>query len=285
MDDGARIQPEVTIESTGGRLGPYLRELPRHRGLLAFLVWKNLKVQYAQTALGFGWLLLRPLLHAAILTAIFSALARLPSDGVPYPLFALTGLLGWLYFSGVVGRSAGALQSNKALITKVYFPRLFLPLSQVLVGLAEFVATLLVVLAIAAVYGYRPGLHLLWLPVPLALLLAVTTGTSIWLSALVVRFPDTRQMVGQILQLLMFAAPVIWPLSMLSSRLHIDGTALLAYALYPLVGVIEGFRHCLLGSGTMPWALLGMGAVTATLLVATGLEYFRRSDRELADLV
>jgi len=283
---GASPVPETVIEARRGRLGAQLAELVRFRELLLFLAWNSLKIQYAQTSLGFAWLLLRPMLQVAALTLIFGHIARMPSDGMPYPLFVLAALLPWLYFSTVTGKGASSLQANKALLTKVYFPRMYLPFSQLLVGLADLAATFVIFLALGGLwYGRWPGAELLWLPVPLLLLLLTTGGACLWLSALSVSFPDVRQMVGQVLQLLMFAAPVIWPLSVLPDRLGLGPEALAWYALYPMVGVVEGFRHALLGTPRLPWELLGPGFASAGVVFATGLLYFRRHEREFADLV
>jgi len=274
------------ITAEGGRLSGYLRSLVAFRELLLFLVWKDLKIQVAQTVLGFGWLVLRPLLNALVLTLVFGRLARLPSEGHPYLLFLLCGYLPWSYFSGVVSKAAGSLTSNAALVTKVYFPRLLLPIAMVLAGLSEFIVTLVFFLLMrVGLYGYFPGLGLLWMLFPLLLLLVTTAAISFWLSALAVHFRDVRQAATYLIQLMMFLAPVIWPLSMMTDRFGMTASAgffKLAYGLYPLVGVVEGFRRALLG-GAMPWDLLVMGSVTASILFATGVIYFQRSEKRMAD--
>ncbi len=281
----AREQVTV-ITAEGGRLGGYLRSLLTFRELLLFLVWKDLKVQVAQTVLGFGWLVLRPLLNALVLTLVFGRLARMPSEGHPYLLFLLSGYLPWSYFSGVVGKAAQSLTGNAALVTKVYFPRLLLPSAMVLAGLSEFLITLLFFLLMAGVgYGYFPGLGLLWMLIPLLLLLLITSAVSFWLAALAVHYRDVRQAASYLVQLLMFLAPVIWPLSMLTERFAAMANApmlKLAYGLYPMVGVIEGFRRALLG-GPMPWEVLATGFLSASLLLISGLIYFQHSEQRMAD--
>lgn len=278
---------EILINPEGGRLSGYLRSLPSFHELLLFLIWKDLKVQVAQTALGFGWLVLRPLLNIAVLSLVFGKLARLPSDGHPYLLFLLSGYLPWSYFSGVTGKATSSLVSNSALVTKVYFPRLLLPTALILSGFLEFLVTLLLFFAIAiGVYGQLPSINLLWLPVPMLLLLLTAAGFSYWLAALAARFRDVRNAAGYLLQLMMFMAPVIWPLSLLSQRFgHWADNAVfpVAIGLYPMVGVVEGFRHALLGGGSMPWTLLGVGFVSATLLLFSGLAFFHHHERQLAD--
>ena len=277
---------ETVISSKQGQLLPYLKELFEYRSLLLFLVWKNVKVQYAQTALGFGWLVLRPLLHIVAVTIIFGRLARFPSDGAPYPLFALAGLMAWLYFASVIGKATSSLSSNQALLTKIYFPRMYLPFAQMLASLTDFVVILLLFLLIAGFgYGHLPTVKLLWLPVPLLLLLLTTAGVSLWLSALAVNFPDVRQVVGQAIQLLMFAAPIVWPLSLLSTRAGLGSEFLSWYGLYPIVGVVEGFRHALLGTAHLPVDLMLRGFFTATLVFVSGAIYFRWHESRFADRV
>jgi len=286
MQQQVQQKQQVIISSEAGQLAAYLHSLVVFRELLFFLVWKNLKVQVAQTVLGFGWLVLRPLLNALVLTFIFGRLARLPSEGSPYLLFLLSGYLPWSYFAGVVSKASGSLTGNAALVTKVYFPRLLLPGALVLAGLSEFVVTLVFFMLVSTLYyGYFPGLGLLWIAVPLLLLLLITAAISFWLAALSVKFRDVRHAASYLLQMLMFLAPVIWPLSLLSTRLGLTADAwvlkLLA-GLYPMIGVIEGFRRALLG-GPMPWDLMGLGFLTASLLLISGVIYFHRSEQQMAD--
>jgi lipopolysaccharide transport system permease protein len=270
----------------GGSLWSYLRSLPAFRELLFFLVWKDLKVQVAQTALGFGWLVLRPVLNTLVLTLVFGRLARLPSEGHSYLLFLLSGYLPWSYFSGVVGKAANSLVGNAPLVTKVYFPRLLLPTALVLSSMTDLVVTTVFFFVTAIFfYGHVPTAATLLLIVPLLLLLMTTAALSFWLSALAVRFRDVRQATSYIVQMMMFLAPVIWPLSLLSQRFHLteDASLLrLVVGLYPMTGVVEGFRRALLG-GAMPWDLLAIGFAVALLLLLTGLRYFNRCERQMAD--
>lgn len=278
--------PDTLITPEGGHFFSYLRSLLTFRELLAFLVWKDLKVQVAHTALGIGWFVLRPVLNALVLTLIFGRLARLPSEGHPYLLFLLAGYLPWSYFSGVAGKSVGVLTGNTSLITKVYFPRALLPLSLLLSGLVELAVTLTLFLLLAAIgFAQFPGVGLVWLLIPLLLLLITTAGVGFWLAALAARYRDVRQAAGYLLQMLMFLAPVLWPLSLLPTRLGLPldgGLAHLAIGLYPMVGAIEGCRRALLG-GPMPWDLLAVSFAAAIVLFATGIAYFQKHEQQLAD--
>lgn len=278
---------EILITPKSGHLLPFLKELYLFRELLLFLVWKDIKVQFAQTTLGLGWLVLRPLLNVAVLTLVFGKIARIPSDGVPYLLFALAGIMPWSYFSGSVNKCAMSLVGNAGLVTKIYFPRIYIPFSMVLSGMIEFVVTFcLFMLASVFFYGRLPPADFWLLIVPLLLLLITTVGVSLWLASLAVDFRDVRHASQYLIQMLMFAAPVIWPLSLLPQRFGAVGEHFLDwYALYPMVGVVEGFRHVLLGTGEMPWSYIGTGYITAVLLLVSGVLHFRRRERLLADFV
>jgi lipopolysaccharide transport system permease protein len=283
--DPPRVEETVIASGSAGLLSR-LKELYGGRELFLFLTWKNVKVQHAQTSLGASWMVLRPLFHTAALTLIFGKLARFPSEGIPYVLFALSGLLPWLFFAGATSRASSSLHANSALITRIYLPRLYLPLSQVAASLVDFVVTLAILLLISGVvYGRLPSAAIVWLPVPFVLLLLTTIGTGLWLAALTIRFPDMKQVIGNVLQLMMFATPVIWPLSLLSERLGMGSQWLNWYALYPMAGVVESFRVVLFGQGELPWHLLGPGLATSTILLVSGLWYFQRHESEFADLV
>ena len=275
------------ISAQSGDLLPFLGELYDFRELLSFLVWKDIKVQFAQTVLGFGWLVLRPLLNIGILTLVFGKIAKMPSDGTPYLLFALAGMLAWSYFSGAVSKASASLVGNSALVTKVYFPRIYIPISFTLSALVEFVVTFVIFILVSTfVYGRAPTAAMMLFPIPLVLLLLTTIGASLWLAALSVDFRDVRHASQYLLQLLMFAAPIIWPLSLLRTHWGAFGESLIGwYAFYPLVGVIEGFRHALLGTGDMPWDYLAAGYSSALVLTVSGFMYFRRRERLLADYV
>jgi len=222
-------------------------------------------------------------MHLTAMTLIFGRLAKIPSDSFPYPLFALSGLLPWLYFSGTVSRGTSSLYSNSALITKVYFPRMYLPLSLAISSLVDFGATLLIFFAVAW-FGYHrsPTLSVAELMAPLFLLLMTVVALSLWLSALAMKYRDVRQFIGNLIQMMMLVTPVIWPLSLLADRFgNLGASFVYWYSYYPMVGVIEGFRHALLGTPQAPWDLMARGYATATVL---GAAYFRSHEREFADV-
>lgn len=278
---------EKVISAASGSLRQYLRDQYDYRLLLIFLIAKDIKVLLAQTVIGVGWILLRPLLSVLLMTLIFGMVVRIPSDGAPYLLFALSGMLPWSYFSGTIGKASGSLVNNSGLITKIYFPRTYMPLSVILGGLIELAATFTIFMVVAVMfYDHYPDHQIFWLPIPLILLLLTTTGVSLWLSALAVDFKDVRLASQYLIQLLMFAAPVVWPVSLLSKRLgSASDTVLEWYSFYPLVGIIEGFRGALLNSSEIEWAYVYKGFATSIFLLVSGFLYFRRRERLLADYV
>lgn len=271
------------LERTGW--ARYLAELWLGRELLGFLVWKEVKVQFAQTALGLAWLVLRPIMNVIVMTFIFGRLAKLPSDGQPYLLFALAGMLPWSYFSAVTSKSAMSLLGNTALITKIYFPRSYLPLSMVLAGLIEFAVTLTLFVVLSGLgYGVWPAIDLPVLLLAFAMLLIFTVAMSLWLSALAVDFRDVRHATAYILQLLMFAAPVVWPVSLLGERLGESVVAI--YGLYPMAGIVETFRVALFATPEgVPVDLVLPGALVSLGLLASAVVYFRWRERGFADVV
>ncbi len=263
----------------------YFSEMWVQRELLVFLVWKHVKVQFAQTALGVAWLIVRPLLNVIVLTFVFGRLAQLPSDGQPYLLFVLAGMLPWAYFSSVTNQGALVLLGNSTLITKIFFPRLFLPFSVAIAGLIDFLVTLVLFILISVfMYQQMLSFSILEFLVPLVLLLSFTMGACMWMSALAVDFRDVRHVTGYILQMLMFAAPVVWPVALLADR--VGEWAISWFAWYPMVGVIEGFRHVLFSrEGSLPWELLGPGFISTFVVLVTGFAYFRWRERQFADVV
>lgn len=252
-------------------------ELWRGRELLWFLVSRDLKVAYQQTVLGMGWALLQPLLATALFTWVFGGLVRMPSDGLPYAPFACAGMLPWLYFSSAVTASAGSLTSNAALVSKVYLPRLFLPLVPALARLVDFGVGLLALLALALWSGLRPGAGILWLPLPLALAALSAAGLGCAAAALAARYRDVRLALPFLLQLLLFAAPVAWPSSLLPPAWRP------LYALFPMAGAIEGLRAAVLGA-PLPWDLLLPGTASALALAFAGAVLFARREQEFADV-
>jgi lipopolysaccharide transport system permease protein len=256
-----------------------LAELWEYRELLYFLVWREIKIRYQQTALGVAWAIIQPVFTMVVFSIFFGRLARVPSDGVPYPVFAFCALLPWQLFAFSLAESSNSVVSNQRLVTKVYFPRLVMPLAALGVGLIDFVITFILLLLLAGYYGIVPGLPLL--TIPLWTLLAVMTALAVglWLSALNVRYRDVRHTVPFLIQIWLFATPVAYPTSLVPEQWRA------LYALNPMVGVVDGFRWALLGTSDPPRLTAAVSVVTVMLLMTGGLFYFRRMERTFADLV
>ena len=263
-----------------------LRELYAYRDILFFLVWKDIKVLYAQTVLGFGWAILRPLLSMLIFTVVFGRLVNMPSDGVPYPVFAYAALLPWIYFSSSFVKSSDSLIAMASTWTKVYFPRLILPLVPIISSLVDFAIAFFVLLAMMLIYGIAITPAMGYVPLLVVLMVLTSSGVGMWLSALSVQYRDVRHANQFVSQLLMYIAPVVWPTSLIANHFPSYGdTITRVYAIYPLVGIIEGFRAAMLGVSPMPWDLIVIGALSSMLMVLTGARYFRRRERIFADVV
>jgi lipopolysaccharide transport system permease protein len=275
----ARSLRVTTIRRSSSWVSLRLGELWEYRELLFFLVWRDVKIRYKQTALGAGWAVLQPLLTMVVFSVVFGRLAGLPSDGVPYPVFAYSALLPWQLFAFALSESSNSLVAHQRLISKVYFPRLIIPLSAVGVGLVDFSVSFIVLLALMAYYGIAPTLAL-W-TVPFWALLAVSSalGVGLWLSALNVKYRDVRYTLPFVTQIWMFASPVAYA----SSLVPESWRAL--YALNPMVGVIDGFRWALLGTADPPLVTLVVSLAAVATLLLTGLIYFRRTERTFADLI
>jgi lipopolysaccharide transport system permease protein len=271
--------PTLIIEPSARFPRVDLRELWAYRGLFFFLVWRDVKVRYAQTVLGAGWAVLQPVLTMLVFTVVFGWLARIPSDGVPYPLFSLAALVPWTYFSTALTGASTSLVSSTNLLTKVYFPRLVIPFAPVLAGLVDFAIAFAVLLLMMLGYGVIPSASAMVL-IPLLLLVMVMTAAGIgcWLAALNIQYRDFRYVVPFLVQVWMYASPIVYPASLVPDRFRP------AYALNPMVGVIEGFRSVLLGTGAVAWSTIGVSALTAVLLFVFGALYFRRTERIFADV-
>jgi lipopolysaccharide transport system permease protein len=277
--------PDTVIEPRSGWRALDFRELREYRDLLFFLVWRDLKALYAQTILGFAWALLRPAFSMIVFSVVFGRLAHMPSDGIPYPLFAYVALVPWTYFSTAFTSSAGSLLSQSHVWSKVYFPRLLVPLTPVLGGLVDFAIASLGIVALMWWYGIAPSAALLFLPLMVAMMIVTAAGIGLWLSALAVQYRDVRHASQFLAQILMFAAPVIWPVSLIQSALPAaSGWIRPLYGLYPMVGVIEGFRAAILGTTSMPWDLVVAGSASAVVILVSGALYFRRREAVFADV-
>ncbi len=256
-----------------------LGELGSSGELLYFLIWRDVKVRYKQTLMGASWAVFQPVLAMVVFSIFFGSLARMPSDGIPYPLFALAALLPWQFFSNAVVQATGSLVANQQLLKKVYFPRLVIPLSSTLGGLLDFAIAFGVLLAMMLWYGVTPTLAVLALPAFLLLAIATALAAGLWLSALNVLYRDVRVLVPFLVQVWLFATPVVYPSSMVP-----EGWRTL-YGLNPMVGVVDGFRWCLLGGPAAPALAVSVSAATVLALLLGGLVYFRRMEQTIADVV
>jgi lipopolysaccharide transport system permease protein len=277
--DSARI---TVIQPKTGWQAIDWRELRTYRDLFVFLVWRDIKVLYAQTIMGFTWAIIRPVFQMVIFTIVFGRMAQVRTDGVPYALFSLTALVPWSYFASALTSSTQSLLTSAALLTKVYFPRLILPLASTLAKLVDFAIAFPLIFLLMLWYRVPPTWNALYLPLLVAMMMLCTAGMGMWLSALAVQYRDVKHASEFVVQLLMYAAPVVWPVSLLEQ--HFGRTAKLAYGLYPMTGVIEGFRAAMLGTTPMPWDLIAIGLVSSVALFTTGALFFRRMERRFADV-
>ena len=258
------------------------KELLEYRDLFYFLVKRDVLALYKQTVLGFTWAIIRPVFSMIVFSVIFGGLAKIPSDGIPYPIFTYTALIPWIYFSGAMNMSTQSLISGKGIFTKVYFPRLIIPLTPVLSKLVDFFIAFIILFGLMGWYGVSPKVNIVFLPILILMMMLTASGIGMWLSAMAIQYRDIPQGVGFLSQLLMYAAPVVWPLSLLKDRFGESAT--LVYGIYPMIGVIEGFRSALLGHNPMPWALIGIGTVSALVMFISGTLYFKRKERIFVDV-
>lgn len=254
------------------------REIVQYKDLFYFLVLRDVTVLYKQTVLGIAWAVLTPFFSMFVFTIIFGMLLKVPSDGRPYALFSFAALLPWTYFSQSLTGATGSLITGAALFTKVYFPRVFIPLVPIFSKLIDFAIASVMLALMMAWYRVAPSANIVFLPVLILLMMLTSAGIGMFLSALAVQYRDIRHAMNFLVQILMYAAPVVWPMSKLPEHLR------LWYGLYPMAGVIEGFRASLLNTGPMPWDLIGMGAITACASFILGALYFRRTERFFADV-
>jgi lipopolysaccharide transport system permease protein len=269
---------ELVIES-GRASAHYWRDLWRYRELAGFLAWRDIKVRYKQAALGVAWAVVQPAVQTILLTFVFGKLAKMPDGGLPYPLIVLCGLLPWQLFTGAFNGAGNSLVGNSHLISKVYFPRLIVPVSALAVALVDFGVMLVLALLSCAAFGLWPGWQILLLPVFILLALAIALGAGLWIGALTVKFRDFRFITPFILQIGMFVTPVGFRTDFLPNWRDL-------LALNPLAGVVDGVRWSLLGGRTELYLPgLASSVLTAALLVGTGVWYFRRTERKFADLI
>ncbi len=270
----------ILIEPQHGWINLGLRELWLYRELMYFFIWRDIKVRYKQTLLGAAWAILQPVFTMIVFSIFFGQLAKIPSDGIPYPIFSYTALLPWTFFATGLSSAARSVVRDANLVKKVYFPRLIVPVSGVVGGLPDFLLAFVVLLGMMVYYNLYPtALSLLWLPVFLLLALITSLGVGLWLSAMNAQYRDVSYIVPFLVQFWMYITPVVYPSSLL------DQPWRTIYGLNPMVGVVEGFRWALLGKGSAPGLMIAVSAVTAILLLVSGAYYFRRMERTFADVV
>jgi len=275
-DPGERL---IIIEPSRGWVSLGLDEIWDYRELLYFLVWRDIKVRYKQTALGASWAVIQPLFTMLVFSIFFGRLAKMPSDGVPYPIFSFAALVPWTFFATGLNMGSNSLIGSANLVQKVYFPRLIIPLATVLAGLVDFAIAMIVLFVMMAWYHIVPTRNSIWLPAFVLLAFVTALGVGLWLSALNVKYRDVRFLVPFLAQLWMYATPVAYP----SSLLHEPWRT--AFGLNPMAGVVEGFRWALLGVNTGPGPIIVASSIVATTTVISGAFYFRRTERTFADVV
>ncbi|MEP6915000.1 MAG: ABC transporter permease [Acidobacteriota bacterium] len=274
-----RTLPITRLEPASGWVSLNLGEIWRFRELLYFLTWRDVIVRYKQTVLGAGWAIIQPFLTMVVFSLFFGHLSKMPSDGIPYPLFSFAGLVPWTFFANGLTQSSNSLVGSANLIQKVYFPRLMIPAASVLGGVIDFFLAFVVLIGMMAFYGMAPSGNILWLPAFLVLALITSLGVGLWLSALNVRFRDVRYVVPFITQFWLFATPIAYPSSLLTEPWRT------VYGLNPMVGVVEGVRWALLGTNTVPGAMIAVSSLTSVLVFVSGAYYFRRMEKAFADIV
>jgi lipopolysaccharide transport system permease protein len=267
------IRPASNWSSIG------LKELWEYRELLYFLVWRDVKIRYKQTALGAAWAIIQPVMMMVVFSLFFGYLVKVPSDGIPYPLFAYCALLPWQLFAHALTESSNSLVANERLITKVYFPRLVVPIAAVLGGMVDFVIAFIILLMMMLYYGIVPTWAIATLPGFILLAIMTALGVGLWLSALNVQYRDVRYTISFLIQFWLFATPVAYPSTIVPERWRP------LYGLNPMAGVVEGFRWALLGKSEPPGALLWVSVTVVIIILVGGLYYFRRMEQEFADVV
>ena len=275
-DSGSSI---TVVEPSRGWTRLNLRDLWEYRELLYFLTWRDIKVRYKQTALGAAWAVIQPFFTMVVFSLFFGRLAKIPSDGIPYPIFSYAALVPWTFFAQGLNQSSNSLVGSAHLISKVYFPRLIVPISSVLAGLIDFGIAFVVLVIMIVFYGIYPTAAVIYLPVLLLLAFVTALGVGMWLSAINVKYRDVRYTVGFITQFWLFATPIAYPSSLLSEPWRT------LYAINPMVGVVEGFRWALLGTQTAPGPMVAVSSLVAVALLVSGAFNFRRMERSFADIV
>jgi lipopolysaccharide transport system permease protein len=270
---------EKLIQPTRGWGGIRWRELWEYRELIYFLIWRDIKVRYKQTVLGAAWAIIQPFFTMVVFSLFFGRLGKIPSDGVPYPIFSYAALVPWAFFAHGVSQSANSLVGSANLIRKVYFPRLAMPIATVLSGTVDFILAFVVLLGMMLYFGIVPTINVVWLPLLLLLALVTSLGAGLWLSAMNVQFRDVRYITPFLIQFWLFATPIAYPSSLLAEPWRT------LYGINPMVGVVEGFRWTLLGTDTAPGPIIIVSALAALALLVSGAYYFRHMEKTFADII
>ena len=271
--------PVTIIEPKKGWIPIDFKEIWKYRELFYFLTKRDIKVRYKQTVLGGLWAIIQPFFTMVVFSIFFGRLAKLPSDGIPYPIFVYAGLLPWTYFANSITNSGNSLVGSANLITKVYFPRVIIPASASLAGLLDLFIAMTILFVMMVYYGLYPGLEIVILPLLIGLTCLCAMGVGLWLSAMNVQYRDIRYTIPFLIQIWMFVSPVIYPASLVTERYK------WVLALNPMGGIINAFRACLLGHKPIDWLLLGVSAIIVFAIFFSGLYYFRRMERTFADVV
>ncbi len=279
MASASQQNKQVTlITPPGGWEAVDFKELKAYQDLFYFLVWRDIKVLYAQTVMGFAWAVLNPMVQIIIFSIIFGKVAKLPTDGIPYVLFSTVAIIPWTYMSESMSASSQSLVSGQSMLGKIYFPRLLFPLTPVLAKLVDFSISLVLLTAVLIYYKVSPTWNLLYLPLLVLLMMSVPTGIGLWLSALAIRFRDVKFAMPFVIRMLIYSAPILYTASSVPEKYRI------IYSLNPIVAVIEGYRAAILGL-PMPWEFIVPGAAVAVILIFSGAMYFRKMEHVFVDVI
>lgn len=271
--------PVIRIEPERGWVSLKIKELLAYRELIYFLIWRDIKVRYKQTVLGVAWALIQPFFTTVVFSLFFGRLAKVPSDGIPYPIFSFAAMVPWTFFAHGLTESSNSLVNSANLIKKVYFPRLAIPIATVLSGIIDFALAFLMLIGMMFYFGFVPTINIVWVPFFLLLSLVTSLGVSLWLSAMNVQFRDVRYVIPFLTQLWLFSTPIAYPSSLLQEPWRT------IYGINPMVGVVEGFRWALLGTSTAPGPALLASSCAALFIMFSGALYFRRMEKTFADVV
>lgn len=270
--------PITTIQPSNGWMQIDLRELLAYRELIYTFALRDIKVRYKQTALGAAWAIIQPLFAMVVFTVIFGGLAKIPSEGIPYPLFSYAALLPWTLFSEGITRSTSSMITNSNIMTKVYFPRLIMPISGILSPIVDFMVSFIILIGLILYYGRTPTINIIWLPIFLLLVLAASLGVGLWLSALNVQYRDFQYTIPFIIQIWLYSSPVVYASTLVPDKYR------LIYGLNPMAGAIEGFRWALLGTEP-PSSMIYVSALMVIIILVSGMHYFKRMEKTYADVV